>query len=53
MHRLIGYGYLCNQISFVKKRTLTGCIIVYFICYIVAGIGAKLFKNNKLKHLFS
>lgn len=53
IHRLVGYGYICNHISFIKKRTFAGCIIVYLICYTISAIGAKIFKNNKLKHIFS
>jgi hypothetical protein len=54
MHRLLGYGYLCKKyIPPIKNGNFLGCIIVYLISYIISFIMNKLFKNTKLRHLFS
>lgn len=52
IHYLIGKGYLCRNITFIKKGTLFGCIIIYKICYLISFIGTKILGNTKLKHLF-
>lgn len=51
-HVLIGKGYLARSIVYVKNETLLGCIIIYIISYIISFIGANVFKNTKIKHLF-
>ena len=52
-HYLIGNGFICSSIIFVKKKTIIGCLIIYLMSYIVSCIGFKLLGNTKLKHLFA
>ena len=51
-HYLIGKGYLCTSIYYVKKGTFLGCIFIYLISYFVSLIGNKIFGKTKFKHLF-
>jgi hypothetical protein len=51
-HCLIGKGFICNSIIYVKKKTILGCIIIYIMSYIASCIGFKLLGSTKLKHLF-
>ena len=51
-HYLIGKGYLCRSIYYVKKGTFLGCIFIYLISYIVSLIGNKILGKTKFKHLF-
>ena len=54
MHRLLGYGHLFSHyITPIKKGNFCGCLIIYFICYIISLIMSKLFRNTKLIHLFN
>ena len=44
--------YLKKKISLVKKKTISGCIIIYIFCYFICFIGIIIFKKTKLKYLF-
>ena len=34
------------------KRTFNGCLIIYFVSYLISFIGAKISFNTRLKYLF-
>ena len=44
--------YLQKKVQSIKKRSLTGCIIIYLCCYFICFFGIKLFGGTKLRHLF-
>lgn len=44
--------YLEIKIVLIKNKTFTGCIIIYFISYLISFIGFKIFEKKKLKYLF-
>ena len=45
--------YLRNYVNIIKIGSFSGCIFIYFICYILCLIGMKFFGKTKLKNLFS
>ena len=45
--------YLRNFVEPVKRQTFLGCIIIYFICYIISFIGIYILGKTKFKYLFS
>ena len=45
--------YLKNFVIFIQEGSFIGCIIVYFICYMICFIGFKFLGNTKFKYLFS
>ena len=45
--------YLKEYFLIIKKGCFSGCIIIYFICYLISLVGMKLFSKTKLKNLFS
>jgi len=45
--------YLKNFVMIVQEGSFIGCIIVYFICYMICFIGIKYFENTRFKYLFS
>lgn len=51
LHHQIGY-YISNYISYVKQRSLKGCIIIYLLCYLICFFGIIFFGKTKLRHLF-
>lgn len=53
MHILIGNSYTISIILKSKKNTVFGCLLIYLICYIISGIGNKIFSKNKLRYIFS
>ena len=36
----------------IRKQTLEGCFLLYFICYFTCFIGAFIFQKFSLKYLF-
>lgn len=54
MHRLFGFGYFSKKyIKPIKKGNFQGCIIIYIICYIISLVMSAIFKDTKLRHLFT
>jgi peptidoglycan/LPS O-acetylase OafA/YrhL len=53
MHILIGNSYTISIILKSKKNTVFGCSLIYLICYILSGIGNKIFSKNNLRYIFS
>ena len=45
-------SYLRNVIRSIKEGSFIGCIIVYFICYMICFIGIKYFEKTRFKYLF-
>jgi hypothetical protein len=52
-HYLIGKGYLIQKISFIKKQSLSQCIVVYLLSYLSCCFCYKIFGKTNLRHLFS
>lgn len=44
---------LKNKLIIIKKRTLSGCILIYFISYFICFLGTKVFGKTRLKYLFN
>ena len=44
--------FLKEKILLIKKRTYSGAIINYIICYLICLIGNKIFRKTQLKYLF-
>ena len=51
-HYLVGKGYICGSIKYVKNGTILGCFFIYLISYILSFFGFKFFGKTKLRHLF-
>ena len=45
-------NYLKNIFLLIRNRTITGCIIIYLVCYIICFIGIRISKSNKCRYLF-
>ena len=45
--------FLKKYILFFSKRTYFSSFVIYIFCYLICYIGLLLFKNNKLKYLFT
>ena len=52
-HYLIGSGYFFTSLLSINPRTIIGCFKIYVVSYLICLIGAKIFKNTRLRHLFS
>ena len=44
--------YYTTHYIFHLKRTFNGCLIIYFVSYLISFIGAKISFNTRLKYLF-
>lgn len=51
LHIIIS-DYLAFIFSFIKKKTLNGCIIIYLFSFFISFIGKNIFKKGVLKYLF-
>ena len=40
-------------IMLINNKTFKGCIIIYFLSYIICCLGMKIFKKTKFKNLFT
>ena len=52
-HYLIGRGYIIQKISFIKRQSLSYCIVVYLLSYLTCCFCYKIFGKTNLRHLFS
>ena len=52
-HYLIGRGYIIQKISFIKRQSLSYCIVVYILSYLTCCFCYKIFGKTNLRHLFS
>jgi fucose 4-O-acetylase-like acetyltransferase len=56
IHNLIGRGYILSKILpilAVQRKSLTECIIVFFISHTICVYGTKLFGKTIFRHLFA
>lgn len=44
--------YLKKIVNPIKQGSFFGCLIIYFICYLICLVGIKFFGNTRFKNLF-
>ena len=52
LHQIVR-DYLKLKFSYVKKKTIYGCLLIYLFSYFISFFGNKIFKKGKYKYLFN